>query len=198
MEHRWNEIDRGKPKNSEGKTCHSATLSTINPTWTDPGSNAVGGRRLTAWAMARPRSHVLRAAHSDCSIVCIVWPGYVCEERVLCSLTINLKCVSVIRHRAPTVSMSNAVSFQMVLLVKCLEHEADCSALYRSYRIDGVLPPLHDVALIKHKNKFTSTMQVRNKVVSCGEEAVEQHALLIWELCRGNWPASRPGRFIPG
>jgi hypothetical protein len=28
MEHRWNEIDRGKPKYS-GK----------NPTWTDPGSN---------------------------------------------------------------------------------------------------------------------------------------------------------------
>jgi hypothetical protein len=38
MEHRWNEIDRGKPKYS-GKTCPSATLSTTNPTWTDPGSN---------------------------------------------------------------------------------------------------------------------------------------------------------------
>jgi hypothetical protein len=38
MEHRWNEIDRGKPKNSE-KTCPSATLSTTNPTWTDPGSS---------------------------------------------------------------------------------------------------------------------------------------------------------------
>jgi hypothetical protein len=32
MEHRWNEIDREKP-------CPSATLSTINPTWTDPGPN---------------------------------------------------------------------------------------------------------------------------------------------------------------
>jgi hypothetical protein len=32
MEHRWNEIDRGE-------TCPSATLSTTNPTWTDPGSN---------------------------------------------------------------------------------------------------------------------------------------------------------------
>jgi hypothetical protein len=37
MEHPWNEIDRGKPKNSGGKP--SATLSTTNPTWTDPGSN---------------------------------------------------------------------------------------------------------------------------------------------------------------
>jgi hypothetical protein len=38
MEHQWNLIDRGKPKYS-GKTCPSATLSTTNPTWTDPGSN---------------------------------------------------------------------------------------------------------------------------------------------------------------
>jgi hypothetical protein len=41
MEHRWNETDRGKPKYSGGgggKTCPSATLSTKNPTWTDPDS----------------------------------------------------------------------------------------------------------------------------------------------------------------
>jgi hypothetical protein len=38
MEHRWNETDRGKPKYS-GKTRPSATLSSTNPTWTDPGSN---------------------------------------------------------------------------------------------------------------------------------------------------------------
>jgi hypothetical protein len=31
-------IDKGKPKNSE-KTCPSATLSTTNPTWIDPGVN---------------------------------------------------------------------------------------------------------------------------------------------------------------
>jgi hypothetical protein len=40
MEHRWNEIDRGKPKYSGGGgTCPSATLSTTNPTWTNLGSN---------------------------------------------------------------------------------------------------------------------------------------------------------------
>jgi hypothetical protein len=38
----WNDDWQGKPKYSE-KTCPSATLSTTNPTWTDPGSNA--GRR---------------------------------------------------------------------------------------------------------------------------------------------------------
>jgi hypothetical protein len=40
---RWNENWQGKPKYSE-KTCPSATLSTINPTWTDLGSNT-GCRR---------------------------------------------------------------------------------------------------------------------------------------------------------
>jgi hypothetical protein len=39
MEHLWNEIDRGKPTTRK-KTCPSATLSTTNPTWTEPGSNA--------------------------------------------------------------------------------------------------------------------------------------------------------------
>jgi hypothetical protein len=38
----WNEDWQGKPKYSE-KTCPSATLSTTNPTWPDPGSNT--GRR---------------------------------------------------------------------------------------------------------------------------------------------------------
>jgi hypothetical protein len=47
MEHRWNEIDRGKPKYSGKKTCPSATLSNTNPTWTDPGSNlGLRGERL--------------------------------------------------------------------------------------------------------------------------------------------------------
>jgi hypothetical protein len=35
-EPRWNDTDRGKPKNLE-KICPSATLSTTNPTRTDPG-----------------------------------------------------------------------------------------------------------------------------------------------------------------
>jgi hypothetical protein len=39
MEHRWNETDTWKLKYLGGKTCLSATFSTTNPTWTDPGSN---------------------------------------------------------------------------------------------------------------------------------------------------------------
>jgi hypothetical protein len=44
----WNEDWQGKPKYSE-KTCCSATLSTTNPTWQDPGSNldCRGGKPAT-------------------------------------------------------------------------------------------------------------------------------------------------------
>jgi hypothetical protein len=44
----WNEDWQGKPKYSE-KTCPSATLSTKNPTWPDPGSNPGrrGGKSVT-------------------------------------------------------------------------------------------------------------------------------------------------------
>jgi hypothetical protein len=38
MEQQWKEIDRGKPT-IRRQTCPSATLSTTNVTWTDPGSN---------------------------------------------------------------------------------------------------------------------------------------------------------------
>jgi hypothetical protein len=37
-ERRWDDVDRGKPKNSE-KNLPSASLSTTNPTWTDLGAN---------------------------------------------------------------------------------------------------------------------------------------------------------------
>jgi hypothetical protein len=37
MEHQRNEIDR-RNRSIRGKTCPSVTLSTANPTWTDPGS----------------------------------------------------------------------------------------------------------------------------------------------------------------
>jgi hypothetical protein len=48
MEHRWNEIDREKPKFLE-ENRPSATLSTTNPIWIDPGSNpdVRGGRPAT-------------------------------------------------------------------------------------------------------------------------------------------------------
>jgi hypothetical protein len=39
----------GENRRTRGKTCPSATLSTTNPTWTDPGSNpALSGGRPAA------------------------------------------------------------------------------------------------------------------------------------------------------
>jgi hypothetical protein len=38
MEHRWNDIDVGKAKDSD-KNCPGATLFPTNPTWTDLGAN---------------------------------------------------------------------------------------------------------------------------------------------------------------
>jgi hypothetical protein len=37
----------GKNRSAQGKNCLSATLSTTNPTWTDPGSNLRGERAAT-------------------------------------------------------------------------------------------------------------------------------------------------------
>jgi hypothetical protein len=38
-ERRWNDIDRGN-RRTRRKACPSATLSTTNPTWIDPGANS--------------------------------------------------------------------------------------------------------------------------------------------------------------
>jgi hypothetical protein len=40
MEQWWNDIDR-ENRRTRRKTCPSATLSTTNPTWIDPGANPV-------------------------------------------------------------------------------------------------------------------------------------------------------------
>ena len=60
MEHRWNETDRGKPT-TRRKTCPSATLSTTNPTWTDPGSNPClrGGRPVNNYRVTNSQPLIL-------------------------------------------------------------------------------------------------------------------------------------------
>jgi hypothetical protein len=61
MEHRWNEIDRGSPKYS-GKNLSQFHFvhhkSHMDWPRDRTRASAVGGRRLTAWAMARPVSRV--------------------------------------------------------------------------------------------------------------------------------------------
>jgi hypothetical protein len=50
---------QGRTEILGGKTCPSATFSTTNPTWTDPGSKpGLRGGRLVAWAMVRPRTSI--------------------------------------------------------------------------------------------------------------------------------------------
>jgi hypothetical protein len=71
IEHQWNEIDRRKPKYSGGKTCPSATLSTTNLTWTDPGSNP--GLRVE-----RPATN--RLSHGTATLMCksqiLIWDSH--------------------------------------------------------------------------------------------------------------------------
>jgi hypothetical protein len=45
----------GENRSTQGKTCPSATFSTTNPTWTDPGSNP-------ALRVERPATHRLAMA----------------------------------------------------------------------------------------------------------------------------------------
>jgi hypothetical protein len=57
MEHRWNEIDRGKPKYSGEKPVPAPLCPPQIPHGTTRDrtrASAVRGRRLTAWATARP------------------------------------------------------------------------------------------------------------------------------------------------
>jgi hypothetical protein len=56
MEHQWNEIDRGKSKYSEKPVAVPLCPPQIPHLLTRDRSrtSAMGGRRLTAWAMARP------------------------------------------------------------------------------------------------------------------------------------------------
>jgi hypothetical protein len=63
MGHRWNEIDRGKPKYSGEKPVPVSLCPPQIPRGSTQYRNrasAVGGWRLTAWAMARPSSRVTK------------------------------------------------------------------------------------------------------------------------------------------
>jgi hypothetical protein len=58
MEHQWNEIDREKPDNSEKNLsqCHFVHHKPhMDLTWDRTRDSVVRGRRLTDWAMARPK-----------------------------------------------------------------------------------------------------------------------------------------------
>jgi hypothetical protein len=58
----------GGNRRTRRETCPSATSSTTNPTWTDPGAKPDfrrWDRRLTTWAMARPKLEVTKQHWRD-------------------------------------------------------------------------------------------------------------------------------------
>jgi hypothetical protein len=66
-----NEDWQGKPKYSE-KTCSSATLSTTNPTWPDPGSNP-------ARRNGKPTTNCFRYG---AAIIFLLFNGYFSSENM--------------------------------------------------------------------------------------------------------------------
>jgi hypothetical protein len=71
MEHRWNESDRGKPKYLGKKSVPVPLCPPQIPhgcTRDRTRASAVGGRRLTAWAMARPYHSCYMSVHVTITI----------------------------------------------------------------------------------------------------------------------------------
>jgi hypothetical protein len=70
-ERRWNDTDRGN-RRTRRKTCPSATLSTTNPTWIDPGANP--GLRGERPAPNYPASSYTWSPPIGIIIMIIKWP----------------------------------------------------------------------------------------------------------------------------
>jgi hypothetical protein len=69
MEHRWNEIVRGKPKYSGKKPVPVPLCPPQIPHGLTRDQTAVWGCKLTAWAMARPRKYSVFITN----LACIWW-----------------------------------------------------------------------------------------------------------------------------
>jgi hypothetical protein len=122
------------------------------------------------------------------------------EESVICSVRVNLTACALWFFHSPPRPNSFWLSSSLLSNGPIGKAPGTWSWLLTSipvYRIDGVLPPLHDVVFIKHKNKFTSAMKVRNNVVpvhdmtACGGLDVYLHSFLTSALDGGNWSISR-------
>jgi hypothetical protein len=119
-------IWQGKPKYSE-KTCSSATLSTTNPTWRDPGSNP--GRRGGKPATNRLSYGVALPASSKCTYVCL--PITFTFE--ICSFGARITRVDFL------ISLRNLYSFDLV------EGSPLCLSTYASVYIFTRLVARHEV-----------------------------------------------------
>jgi hypothetical protein len=117
MEHRWNEIDRGKPKYSEKKTCLSATLSTTNTTWTDPGSKP-------GLCGERPATNRLSHGTALTTLLAICWRGVKRQGG-------KKHFASTAKHCVPVSKTSTVTEAMNVLLTKkmFLKQVRSCLAL---------------------------------------------------------------------
>jgi hypothetical protein len=128
-------IVTGQNRRTRRETFPSATLSTINPSWTDRDANsasAVRGQRLTAWDMAWPVNYISRH-NTKLRVKCIrinmwifrpvpelymdEWIGSACKVkgRCLCTLLINMEYVNKMCHYTLQVSRRSSLLTQKMI-----------------------------------------------------------------------------------
>ena len=109
MAHWWLDTDNGKLRQSQKKTCPSATLSTTNltgPDWrSNPDLSAMRGRRLAASAMARP-SRLVRTSQwtqtaSITKYIVNIIARIVRNTNTLCELKAEFLNVKPAVHKVP-------------------------------------------------------------------------------------------------
>jgi hypothetical protein len=97
MEHRWNEIDRGKRMYFGKKTFTIATLSIANPTWTDVGSNpGLRGERPTTNRLSHGSAFATCIVSGWCSVGVylgfVTWTAFTCVVCTFVTVSYNFCC----------------------------------------------------------------------------------------------------------
>jgi hypothetical protein len=114
MEQQWNDIDK-KNWRTRRKTCPSATLSTVNPTWTDLGTNPglCSEQALTTWALARPLSDQLHWTGFPWELIFSWWRNFLSlwntkvHNLLPKSLPLNLSQPSPVHTSTSSLSLSH-------------------------------------------------------------------------------------------
>jgi hypothetical protein len=91
----------GENRRTRGKTCPSATLSTTNPTWTDPGSNpGLRGGRPAANRLSHGTAITLPLLliSSDGILLCYNQSACVANSHSNATISISKWCSSQVTH----------------------------------------------------------------------------------------------------
>ena len=130
MEHQWNESDSGKPKYSKKNLSQYHVVhhkSHMDWNGIEPGASAVTGRRLTAWAMARP-IHLFSLNHPNFHLA-------LPKPASIMSRSTKTKVISDQQFRLYTATMQNFI--QINSKMKNVQGRAD---------IPNVISPWHESA----------------------------------------------------